>query len=156
MMAPTGGTHGEIAMEFGFILRQFVKEHRLGIVLAAETGFLVSQQDQPDTVLAPDVAFVQIGREPPKGSPEREKFWHLAPDLVVEVASPVQGKRVMATKAREWLTTGVRLVWVVWPKTQQVDVWRPQQPLLTLTSTDNVDGYDILPGFTHLVGKIFA
>ncbi len=155
-MAPTGGEHGDVAMEFGMILRQFVKQHHLGTVLAAETGFVISKTAQGDTVLAPDVAFVQVGREPPKGSPERKKFWQLVPDLVIEVASPAQKPAEMAAKAQQWLVAGTCLLWVVWPETQRVEVWRPQTPMLTLKPTDLLDGYTVLPGFSHPVRDLFA
>lgn len=155
-MAPTGGEHGDVAMEFGMILRQFVKEHHLGTVLAAETGFVISKTEKGDTVLAPDVAFVQVGREPPKGSPERKKFWQLVPDLVVEVASPAQKPAEMAAKAQQWLAAGTRLLWVVWPELQRVDVWQPNAQMHALNASDLLDGYTVLPGFSHLVSDLFA
>ncbi|MDW8215413.1 MAG: Uma2 family endonuclease, partial [Roseiflexaceae bacterium] len=55
-MAPAGAEHGEMAMTLGAMIYAFVREHRLGVVYAAETGFILARN--PDTVRAPDVAFV--------------------------------------------------------------------------------------------------
>lgn len=65
----------------------------------------------------------------------------------------------MAAKAQRYLAVGVRLVWIVWPAAKQVDVWRPgnaTQPLATLTSGDQSDGLDALPGFTYPVASLFT
>lgn len=156
-MTPAGLDHGDIASELNNVLRAFVKQHRLGKVFAAETGFLLSNPGEPDTVLAPDVSFVRAERMPPKGSLERRGFGHMAPDLVVEVASPNQYRPELASKARLWLAAGVRLVWIVWPDSQQIDVWQPgRDPYVrTLRVRDTLDGGDVLPGFAYRVAALF-
>jgi hypothetical protein len=63
----------------------------------------------------------------------------------------------MARKAQRYLNAGTRLVWVVWPKRKEVDVWRPGdiKPSATLSVGDVLDGLDILPGFTYPVERLF-
>ena len=61
---------------------------------------------------------------PARTSPEYSKAWPLAPDSVVEVASPYQCRPEMRAKIRLYLSASARLVWVIWPRQQQVDVWR--------------------------------
>jgi Putative restriction endonuclease len=63
----------------------------------------------------------------------------------------------MAAKALRYLRGGTRLVWVVWPDRQQVDVWHPgdAKPSATLRSGDVLDGEDVVPGFSHPVADIF-
>ena len=80
------------------------------------------------------------------------------PIWLLEVALPNQYRPEMAAKARLYLTAGVRLVWVVWPKTQQVDVWRPgaDQPSTTLAIPADLDGLDVLAGFTYPLARLFA
>ena len=91
--APAGFDHGRVALNVGALLREHVRRERLGVVVAAETGFLISRD--PDTVRAPDVAFVAAHRLPP--AEDRERFADLAPDLVVEVVSPSErAARVVA------------------------------------------------------------
>jgi len=57
-MPPTGGWHGRICIDLGTALNNYVKANNAGMVLGAETGFLVSRAGAPDTVLAPDAMFV--------------------------------------------------------------------------------------------------
>jgi Uma2 family endonuclease len=156
-MSPTGFQHGEIVFALGFALNAYVKLRKLGKVMAAETGYILSLPGQPDTVLAPDVSYVRAERVPARDDPNIAKFQRLAPDLVAEVASPDQFKPELAAKARLYLDAGVRLVWIVWPATQTVDVWRPglDAPVATLASGEALDGLDVVPGFAHPAADLF-
>jgi Uma2 family endonuclease len=81
----------------------------------------------------------------------------LAPDLAVEVASENQSRAVMSTKAARYLTFGTRLVWVIFPRWQQVDVWHPGDAApTTLTVGDLLDGESVVPGFTYPVADPFV
>jgi Uma2 family endonuclease len=157
-MPPPGFDHGELVMNLGGELRDYVRSRKLGAVTGAETGFLLSRSGQSDTILAPDVAFVRADRVPPRGAPERRGYLRLAPDLVAEVASPDQYKPEMAAKARIYLDAGVRLVWIAWPAAQTVDVWRPgdDAPSGTLTMNAALDGLDVLSGFSYPLAELFA
>lgn len=158
-MPPTAGGHGVIAQNLSTALYVFVKQHKLGEVLAAETGFRLAGLGDPEqNVYAPDLSFVRADRVPPRNTPAWDSFWELAPDLVVEVASQSQFRPEMAAKARDWLTAGVRLVWVVWPKTKQVDVWLPgnQQPAQSLKIGEALDGLQVIPGFSYALADLFA
>jgi Uma2 family endonuclease len=156
-MAPTGFEHGQIVQELARVLANYVRANRLGVVTAAETGYVLSGPGELDTVLAPDVAFVRNERVPPLGAPGSERFLRLAPDLVAEVASPDQFRPEMAAKASLYLTAGVRLLWIVWPAARAVDVWLPggEEPVARLAATDALDGMDVVPGFVHTVGDLF-
>jgi len=155
---PTAGGHGAIAMACATAMFAFVQTHGLGRVLPAETGFDLSIFGQPNTVLAPDVAFVRADRLPARDSEEWNEFWQVAPDLVVEVVSPSQYRPELAAKMRRWLAAGVQLGWVVWPKVQQVDVWQSgaADPVATLELDAILDGQDVLPGFRCPVAQLFA
>ena len=156
-MPPAGFDHGSIALDLATAVNTFVREHDLGRVVAAETGFLVSRPGEPDTVLAPDMAFVSSSRIPPAGSREGGAFARLAPDLVAEIASPGQSRRSLNAKARTWIDCGVRLVWVLWPDSQQIDVWEAgrQDPVKTLERDARLDGGDVLPGFSLQLSRLW-
>ena len=81
-MAPAGGEHGLVAGEALLLIGNHVRSGSLGVVLAAETGFRIGRN--PDTVRAPDVAFVAAGRFP--GGRPPASFPDLAPDIAVEVS----------------------------------------------------------------------
>src|SRR3954462_1936127 len=80
-MSPAGFEHGAIIVALAGLLWQHVRANKLGLVLAAETGFKIASE--PDTVLAPDIAFVRQERIEQVG--KTKKFWPGAPDLAVEV-----------------------------------------------------------------------
>lgn len=159
-MPPTGGGHGRASVKLSRALDAFVEQHSLGCVTGAETGFVISPPGEPETVLAPDVAYVRAEHVPARDTPEWDAFWRVAPDLVAEITSPSQFRPEMAEKARLWLRAGTRLVWVIWPapSQRQVDVWRPgaDQPVATLGADDTLDGMDVLPGLTLPIARIFA
>ncbi len=96
-MAPAGNVHGRIAIDVSTPLDQYVRAHDLGVVFAAETGFKIA--GNPDTVRAPDAAFVRRERVVAVG--EVEGYWPEAPDLAVEVVSPTT---CSPRSRRRWLT----------------------------------------------------
>ncbi len=148
MMVPTGGEHGDIAYEIGFRLGEHVRPRRLGKILAAETGFLIARE--PDTVRAPDVAFLRAGRV--AISPG---YVEGAPDLAVEVLSPDDRRGYVREKVKEWLEAGTRLVWVVDPRTRTVAVHEPGRKTRVLREANVLRGGDVLPGFELAVRDIF-
>ncbi len=152
MMYPAGTHHGRIAMRLGSIIESYVRQHDAGVVYAAETGFQIAHD--PDTVRAPDVAFVARERIPPEGEPDG--YWAIAPDLVVEVASPHDSATYLQAKVTDWLEAGVRSVWVVYPDTRSVVVHQPSGHATTLREDDILDGGDVLPGFRCEVKEIFV
>lgn len=157
-MLPSGGGASGMAVSLSSAIYNFVQAHHLGRVTGADGEFVLSKPGEKVTAFAPDVAFVRTDRLPPRNSPEWDRAWHLAPDLAVEIASPNQYRPEMAAKVKRYLEAGTRLVWVVWPKYQQVDVWRPgtDQLMMVLGIDDSLDGLDVLPGFTHPVAKRFS
>ncbi|MBI4788080.1 MAG: Uma2 family endonuclease [Chloroflexi bacterium] len=151
-MTPAGARHGVVALKIGARLEAFVESKQLGVVCAAETGFVLAYD--PDTVRAPDAAFISKARIPKEGMPEA--YWPLAPDLAVEVVSPRDTASEVQTKVVEWINAGTRLVWVVDPKTQTVTVYHSLAEVRVLTVNDMLDGADVVPGFESAVKEIFA
>ncbi len=150
-MSPAGSWHGDITSRLHRLLANPVHDHRVGKVYAAETGFLLARG--PDTVLAPDIAFVQQCRVPASRS---RGFFVGAPDLAVEVRSPADTRRALRQKARCWLDHGVRLVWLVDPERASVTAWPCGGSASDLTAQDVLTGGDVLPGFAVPVRAIFA
>ena len=151
-MSPTGDEHGRITMELAAPLHAHVKRNRLGQVYAAETGFKL--ESDPDTVRAPDIAFVSAERIQARG--RVEGYNEGAPDLAVEVLSPGNTKREMAEKVEDYFAAGARLVWIVNPKPKTITVYRSLVDTTVLTETDTLDGGEVVPGFQIPVTEIFA
>ncbi len=150
-MSPAGAEHGEIGTEFVWHLRSFVDPRRLGRVYPADTGFFLAHD--PETVVAPDAAFVRADRLPPRT--ERHGYLDLVPDLVVEVVSPTDRQADVDDKVARYLTAGARLVWVTYPRRRSVRVHAPGREPRELGEGDVLDGEDVLPGFRLPVADIF-
>jgi Uma2 family endonuclease len=151
-MAPASALHGVIAVNISTILYNYVREKRLGIVTAAETGFILSRD--PDTVRGADAAFIAKDHIPPDGVPATG-FWPFAPDLAVEVVSPSDSFDSVQEKVEEYLAAGTRMVWVVHPKTRSVAVYRSLRDVKILRGDDSLSGEDVLAGFECRVREVF-
>ncbi len=146
-MSPAGTDHGDISMEIGSSLRQFVKTHRLGKVYSADTGFLVSRN--PDTVRAPDASFVAAARVV-----STEKYFPGPPDLAVEVISPHDSYAEIEEKVGEYLAAGTRMVIVVNPRTRTAIESTPAG-ITKLTIDDTLTGGDVVPGWSLPLRELF-
>jgi Uma2 family endonuclease len=157
-MPPPKSRHGRLESIIDRALRAYVESHGLGEVYVGETGFdLTLPGESKQTVLGADVAFLRTERVPPEPEGADDEYILGAPDLVVEIASPSQFRPEMGLKAWTWLQRGARLVWVVWPKRRQVDVWTPgQDEPMIVTMGDTLDGGDVLPDFTYALADLFA
>lgn len=151
-MSPAGQEHGAVIMNLAAPLATHVKAHKLGFVFGAETGFKLAIN--PDTVRAPDIAFIARARIEREGI--LKGYGVGAPDLAVEVLSPGDTAEEVEEKTAEWLAAGARAVWIVSPKRRTVTVHRSQKDIKILTEQDELDGADVVPGFRCRVAEIFV
>lgn len=147
---PRGVIHGRIAADLLWYVADHVEDDALGAVFTAETGFRIARD--PDTVRAPDVAFVRADRAAQADVPG---FPDLAPDLVAEVVSPGDRATEVTSKALAWLDAGVRPVWVVDRPTRSVTVHSPGSTRV-LREHDVLDGGDVLPGFALPLARLWG
>ena len=146
-----GGFHGKQAGSIQGSLGTHARANGLGVVYAADTGFLL--EADPDLVLAPDVAFIRRERQ---RLGDTARYIPVAPDMAVEVISPSDRLTQVHEKALEWLAHGVRMVIVVNPRNRTVQVYRSPTDIATLTEADTLDGGDVVPGWRMAVADIFA
>jgi Uma2 family endonuclease len=149
-MAPAGFEHGRIEFRLAARMERFAEENALGVVVGGEAGFLI--ETDPDTVRAPDIAFVRAERVPTEPHPG---FFAGAPDLAVEVVSPGDRASEVLAKVRDWLRAGCRLVWVADPATRTVCVYRPGGRSNLLSVGEDLSGEDVLPGFRLPIAEAF-
>lgn len=152
-MVPPSLDHGDTAG----LLVQRLRNHRdalgLGGMLGPEIAFGFGPQDDPATVLLPDVAYVREEVLPPKA--ERGRVCPVAPDLAVELLSPSNTAVEIETRVAIYLEGGTRLVWVLNPVRRTVTVHLPDRTARTLVAGDALDGGDVLPGFALPVADLF-
>ena len=147
-MSPAGDEHGEVTINLSTLLNNHVKANKLGVCRSADTGFKL--ESNPDTVLAPDIAF--IARE--RVGTFSESFRLGAPDLAVEVLSPSDRRGKIERKTALWLELGARSVWNVDPRKRTVEVFHRDGQRWLFNENDELFD-DTVPGFRVPVSKIF-
>lgn len=140
-----------LAVEIGSLLRNFVKRHKLGMVLGADGMARLA----PGLVRIPDVSFVSWDRLPRRAVP-RQPMLTVTLDLAVEVLSPTNTRKEMARKLRDYFNVGVRLVWYVDPADRTVTVYTAVNRFIILAEADTLDGGDVLPGLRLSLRELFA
>jgi Uma2 family endonuclease len=151
-ISPAGMYHGIVGGNVLRLLTRHVLAKNAGLVMIGGTGFRVRRD--PDTVRAPDIAFVT------RANLERARtsgdiFFPNAPDLAVEVLSPDDTWKSMEEKVRDYLSAQGRLVWVVSPTLEMVYVYAPGENVRGFGPRDDIDAGEVLPGFTAPVSAFF-
>jgi len=150
MMSPAGSQHGWIIGKLTVLLGKFVLDNKLGGIMGAETGFIIRRD--PDTVRAPDVAFIRANRLPEKLP---QGYFDGPPDLAVEVLSPSDRASEVHSKIRDWLDAGCHAVWLVDPESKSITIYKSTHDIVVLSIADTLTDAQILPGFTMAVSEIF-
>lgn len=132
--------------------------HTNGLGLLMGTGcYNLPQPNNTEKVLCPDLSYVLPARE--ATMPQRGSFLVGAPDLIIEIASLSDTHPEMTAKIGDYLQAGVALIWVLWPTSRTIEIWRtamPSQPTTILQESDLLDGEAIVPGFQCPVRDLFA
>lgn len=147
-MSPAGLDHGVIGTTLTALLFIHVRANNLGIVCSADTGFKL--ESDPDTVLAPDGAFIAQERV----GVISEGFRAGPPDLAIEVRSPSDRRTKVERKAAMWLSLGAKSVWLVEPRQRTVEVVRADGLRKLFRESDELVD-DTVPGFRVAVSEIF-
>lgn len=151
-MSPTNNAHAIVTGNLTVILGSYILSNNLGRIYGAEAGFLIERD--PDTVLAPDAAFVRKDRIVAVGN--CQSFFPEAPTLAAEVASPSDTIEAVDGKMRRWLNAGAELAWVLNPRGRTVTIYRALNDIQVLTEQDTLTGEAVVPGFECHVAELFA
>ena len=148
-MPPPGFVHGEFAGEIYHYLRQYARKHELGRA-SVEAGFRSAHD--PHIVLRPDVAFLSHVRA---RLIRGRGLSPVMPDLAVEIASPGNSASDLREKAELYLRNGTRLVWLVFPDDERIEVHSHIGESRSLGADDTLSGGDVLPGFRLELRRLF-
>jgi Uma2 family endonuclease len=152
VMAPAGFEHGRITSTVNRLLSTHVHQTGSGVTLGAETGFVLAHD--PDTVRAPDVAFVTRAHAEAIG--RTEKYWPEAPDFAVEVVSPSDSFGEVEAKTLSWLDAGTAAVLVLDPTRRTATVYRAPGKVALHRVGDELDLSDAVPGWRVAVADFFV
>jgi Uma2 family endonuclease len=152
VMVPHGAEHGRVAATVVGLLFAHVRETRAGVTFAAETGFLLARD--PDTVRAPDAAFITRDRAETVG--RTEEYWPGAPDFAAEVISPGDTFTDVEAKALGWLEAGTRLVLVLDPARRSATTYRGQGDVRIHRGAELLDLSDAVPEWRVTLADFFG
>lgn len=150
-VSPVKKRHGRILVRLARRLEEHVEAHQLGEVYAGDVGFILRRD--PDTVRAPDLAFIQQARLP---EVEEETFSSVVPDLAIEILFPSDRWADVERKIADYLRAGVVSVWTVDPSRNEVRLHRQGEAARVLDAGDQLSEPDVLPGFTPSVASLFS
>jgi Uma2 family endonuclease len=127
---------------------QHARAHRLGEVWT-EVGFRLFSD--PDTVRAPDVAFVSADRLPAR---EATGFYRGAPDVAFDVLSP-DDTPSESDRVDDHLRAGMLMVVVVNPALEQITVHQPGELAQPLEGGDTLDLEAVITGLRLDLSALF-
>lgn len=142
-----------VAGQILYLVRVFGQDRGIGWAIASEAGYQCFPDD-PRKVRKPDVSFIRRGRLPGERIPDGHI--DLAPDLAVEVVSPNDTAYEVETKVEEYLAAEVLLVWVVYPQSRTIHVYRADGPVERLREEDELTAPELLPELRCKVAELFT
>jgi Uma2 family endonuclease len=146
-----GAFEAVLASALSYHLGHFALQQRLGLVVP-ETLFVLDAQR--NLKRRPDVAFVSYPRWPEDSVP-RSEAWDVVPDLAVEVISPTNLAEEIDDKITDYFAAGVRMVWVLFPGSGRLYMYRSPEQVTGLDRSDELEGGDVLSGFRLPVSALF-
>lgn len=155
-IAPMSDYAREVASRLSRAVSRYLDTNQIG-ESGVERLFRIPLAEDRGRNREPDMFFLSFDRWPrDRVYPYTGNARDVVPDLVGEVASPGDTGEELLKKVREYLRGGVRLVWVVYPLTQEVHAYSPGANQVRVYSvTDELDAGEILPGFRTSVAALF-
>lgn len=139
--------HGVIHENVAYKIRNYLESHPVGL-LSGNANYRLRPDRKRDS-RAPDISFVVNDRLPQS----RRRYLPMAPDLAIEILSPVDSFDKVMEKVEEYLQAGVKNVWLIIASTREVLVCRPEGKH---SVRDVLTAPELLPGFELPVQDIFA
>jgi Uma2 family endonuclease len=146
-----GAKSSLVAGKIGVLLANHCSANALGDIWFSDTTYRCFPKAKR-TVRKPDVSFIRRGRFPDDQIPDGDI--KIIPDLAVEVVSPNDLVYELEEKIADYLSVRIPLIWVINPNSRSVYVYRPDQPVIRLTDTDELTGEDVIPGFHCRIDSI--
>ncbi|NJL89889.1 MAG: Uma2 family endonuclease [Coleofasciculaceae cyanobacterium SM2_1_6] len=151
IMAPAGGETGNRNGRLIQQLFNWADRNVEGIAFDSSTGFkLPNGADR-----SPDAAWLKLERWNSLTVEQQRKFPPLCPDFVVELLSPSDSLPEAQAKMQEYLDNGARLGWLINRRSQQVEIYRPQQEVEMLDRPLQVSGNPVLLDFALDLASIW-
>ncbi|GAB4188214.1 MAG: Uma2 family endonuclease [Coleofasciculaceae cyanobacterium] len=151
IMPPTGSETGGRNASLTAQIWLWNQQTRLGKSFDSSTGFKLPNGANR----SPDAAWVRRERWDALTPEQKRGFAPLCPDFVVELCSPSDDLEDVQQKMQEYLANGIRLGWLIDPKTRRVEIYRPDGEVEILDNPATLSGETVLPGFVLDLQPVF-
>jgi Uma2 family endonuclease len=149
VMVPVGGEGGSREADYITDLTNWNRQTKLGQVFSSSTLFrLPGGGDR-----SPDAAWIERSRWDALTPEQRRTFPPIAPDFVLELRSPTDSLPMLREKMQEYMSSGVRLAWLLNPQEQQAEIYRQGQGVEVRSLPTELSGEAVLPGFVLMVDR---
>ena len=153
VMPPTGGNTGRRNLKISGQLAVWEEQNPdLGVAFDSSTEFKLPRGGDR----SPDAAWVKMERWEALTEEEQDTFPPICPDFVIELRSPSDRLALLQAKMQEYIDSGLRLGWLIDPKTRQVEIYRPNQDVELLENPLALSGEDVLPGFVLDISAVLS
>jgi Uma2 family endonuclease len=153
VMSPAGYDHGFLINRLVNYLGQVVYKTEIGELGNSQTGFRLSNGD----LFSPDISFVAAHKVAKmRASNKKSSFFLGTPDLAVEVLSPSDTFGVLEDKLTKLFAEGTQRMWLIYPRSRTVHVHRSVLDATVLSTSDTLDGENIIPGFKLKLSRLFG
>jgi len=143
VMAPAGAESGGRNAKLTTRLGVWTEADGTGESFDSSTGYKL-----PDgNTRSPDASWIRRERWNSLTPEQKAGFAPICPDFAVELCSPSDDRADVREKMREYIANGLRLGWLIDPKSRTVEVYSPGRPVETLKDPATLSGEDVLPGF---------
>lgn len=138
----TGNQNFNISVDLGI----WARADGTGVPFDSSTGFTLPN----GSVRSPDASWILKARLQELTGEQKEGFWHISPDFVIELRSSSDTLAGIQRKMAEYMENGVRLGWLIDPldPLRRVYVYRPDRSVEILEGPESLSGEPELPGFT--------
>lgn len=143
-MVPVGSESGYFNLNLSGQLWLWNQQSQLGVAFDSSAGFTLPNR----AIRSPDASWIYQARWDQLTSQQKRKFAPICPDFVLELMSPSDDLAAIQGKLEEYRENGAGLGWLIDPESQQVHIYRSNQPTQILEHPNTLSGEEVLPGFT--------
>jgi len=143
IMPPVYGESGYFENKASSRVERYEESHG-GLSFSPNTGFKLPN----GATRVPDASWVSTERWAALTPEDKKKFLRVAPDFIVEVRSETDRLKTVKAKMREWIENGVRLAWLIDPKTKTTHIYRENGSIEIVEGFEKVlSGEEVMPDF---------
>lgn len=138
---PTGRKNSRVTAR----LDNWAESDERGEAYDSSAGFTLPN----GAVRSPDASWILKTRLEELTQEQRQGFWRICPDFVIEIRSSSDTLRGLQRKMEEYIENGVRLGWLIdsLDQRRRVYVYRPGSEVEILEGPESLSGEPELPGF---------